>query len=410
MRRKTGIALVVTLLIAALSVLGTPAPAQALTAEELQAQLTTATAKLSELNHQSEAAGEQLLGTQEALEQTKTQIANLTAQIAAEQTELTTAQATLSSRVASNYKSGPTTFLSSLLGSTSFDDFVTRLYYADKISEADAQAIQDVKDLKASLETQQVALVDQQRQQEDLLVSQQEQQATYQAQVAEQQAYVNGLDTEVQAALAEQQAAANAAAQAAAQSEAAAAAAAANATAATTDTGTTAATTDTGTTNTNTTTGNTGTTTGGNTGATTGGSTGTTTGGGTTSGTLSASARAAIVAAAYSQVGVTWYVWGGTTPFVGLDCSGLSQYCYSCAGYSINRTAAAQYDQCAAAGHLVSADQLQAGDLVFYNYAGYVSHVSVYVGGGMVVEETEAGTLCSCNALGGPIVGYGTPV
>ena len=35
----------------------------------------------------------------------------------------------------------------------------------------------------------------------------------------------------------------------------------------------------------------------------------------------------AIVAAAYSQLGVP-YVWGGSTPGVGLDCSGLTQYCY----------------------------------------------------------------------------------
>ena len=39
----------------------------------------------------------------------------------------------------------------------------------------------------------------------------------------------------------------------------------------------------------------------------------------------------AIVSAAYSQLGVP-YVWGGTTANVGLDCSGLAQYCYRQAG------------------------------------------------------------------------------
>lgn len=49
------------------------------------------------------------------------------------------------------------------------------------------------------------------------------------------------------------------------------------------------------------------------------------------SGALSADA---VIAAAYSQLGVP-YVWGGTTPGVGLDCSGLTQYCYRQAGIAI---------------------------------------------------------------------------
>ena len=44
----------------------------------------------------------------------------------------------------------------------------------------------------------------------------------------------------------------------------------------------------------------------------------------------------AIVAAAVSQLGVP-YVWGGSVPGVGLDCSGLTQYCYAQAGISIPR-------------------------------------------------------------------------
>ena len=44
----------------------------------------------------------------------------------------------------------------------------------------------------------------------------------------------------------------------------------------------------------------------------------------------------AIVQAAYGQLGVP-YVWGGSTPNVGLDCSGLTQYCYAQAGIAIPR-------------------------------------------------------------------------
>ncbi len=45
----------------------------------------------------------------------------------------------------------------------------------------------------------------------------------------------------------------------------------------------------------------------------------------------------AVIAAAESQLGVP-YVWGGSIPGVGLDCSGLTQYCYPQAGIAIPDT------------------------------------------------------------------------
>lgn len=64
----------------------------------------------------------------------------------------------------------------------------------------------------------------------------------------------------------------------------------------------------------------------------------------------------AIVAAAMGQLGVP-YVWGGTTPGVGLDCSGLTQYCYAQAGISIPRNSEAQ----AAAGRRVPLSEAKPG-------------------------------------------------
>lgn len=88
----------------------------------------------------------------------------------------------------------------------------------------------------------------------------------------------------------------------------------------------------------------------------------------------------AIVSAAYSQLGVP-YKWGGTTPGVGLDCSGLVQYAHRVAGISIPRNSEAQY----AAGKKVS--NPQPGDI-----AWKPGHVGVYIGNGKMIEAQQTGT------------------
>jgi cell wall-associated NlpC family hydrolase len=87
------------------------------------------------------------------------------------------------------------------------------------------------------------------------------------------------------------------------------------------------------------------------------------------------------------------YVWGGTSPS-GFDCSGFTQYVFRQCGYSINRTAAAQYSN----GSYVSYDSLQAGDLVFFanTYAASgITHVGIYIGGGQFIHCANGGVKIS---------------
>ena len=82
------------------------------------------------------------------------------------------------------------------------------------------------------------------------------------------------------------------------------------------------------------------------------------------------------------------YTYGGTTPSGGFDCSGFAQYvCREC-GYSIGRTCSNQLNN----GTVVSRDELQVGDLIFFNNTsnGSVGHVGIYIGGGSIVHAANS--------------------
>jgi hypothetical protein len=82
-----------------------------------------------------------------------------------------------------------------------------------------------------------------------------------------------------------------------------------------------------------------------------------------TAGGSSAAQKA--LASAESQIGVP-YVWGGETPGVGFDCSGLVQWAYGTAGVSIPRTTTTQWPSSAGAPVPPGIKNLQPGDLVYF--------------------------------------------
>lgn len=83
------------------------------------------------------------------------------------------------------------------------------------------------------------------------------------------------------------------------------------------------------------------------------------------------------------------YIYGGTNPYIGADCSGFVKYILATAGVGLPRTSA---EQATRGATVANADQLQPGDLIFYGSGRSVNHVAMYIGGGRVVHASSTAT------------------
>jgi len=120
-----------------------------------------------------------------------------------------------------------------------------------------------------------------------------------------------------------------------------------------------------------------------------------------------------VVNAAMQWLGTT-YAWGGgdyNGPTLGIrdggvadrygdyrktgfDCSGLVMYVFAQVGVSLPHSSYAQYGM----GSPVSRDQLQPGDLVFFDGLG---HVGIYVGGGSFIHAPHTGDVVKISSISG---------
>jgi len=106
-----------------------------------------------------------------------------------------------------------------------------------------------------------------------------------------------------------------------------------------------------------------------------------------------------VVERAMTYIGVP-YRLGGSDPKLGFDCSGFVTYVYrNTLGLVLPRTAR----QLATVGVGVSRDELQPGDLVFFNTLGSPnSHVGIYLGDSKFVHAPRSRTLVRIDSLDDP--------
>lgn len=101
-------------------------------------------------------------------------------------------------------------------------------------------------------------------------------------------------------------------------------------------------------------------------------------------------------AVAVRQIGVP-YRYGGQSRR-GFDCSGLVHYAYGQIGVRTPRTTAALWRELAP----VPPGHLRVGDVLFFDIAGKVSHVGLYLGDGRFVHAPSSGRSVSLGRLDQP--------
>lgn len=88
-----------------------------------------------------------------------------------------------------------------------------------------------------------------------------------------------------------------------------------------------------------------------------------------------------IVVHAHNLIG-TPYVWGGSTPAQGLDCSGLLYWIQRTAGSEVGRLTASSYSKL---GTKIPIGQQKVGDFLFFGTP--VTHCAIFIGNGYMIES-----------------------
>lgn len=107
---------------------------------------------------------------------------------------------------------------------------------------------------------------------------------------------------------------------------------------------------------------------------------------------------AKVVDAAKEYLGIP-YVWGGSTPGEGFDCSGLTSYVYKKLGMPIPRTASQQQRV------LTKTTNPVPGDLVFFGNPAY--HVAIYVSPGVEIAAPYPGQVVRVQPIYNTVANYG---
>jgi cell wall-associated NlpC family hydrolase len=330
-----------------------PASGQTITSKRQQAEAIMA--QVESMQGDLEQAGNAYYSATVQLHGIEQELNSNAKHLAAAKKSLVVAQGRIAQRLRDLYVNGQgDSTLEVILGSSSLDEIIARLDAVERVSKQDAQILRTVKEFRKEVETRRANLQDAHERQVQVVAERAADQQKIQSQIAEQNRLLASVKDEIvkmqaeearrQAALAAQaRARAQAAAQLAQQAQQ-------DATAQSYDQSFDTPNYD-----------------------------------------APAARYGQVVGIALQYLGIP-YVWGGSSPATGFDCSGFVAYVYAQVGVSLPHHAASQYSY----GTEVSRDQLEPGDLVFFDGLG---HVGIYIGGGQFVHAPHTGDVVKISSL-----------
>jgi cell wall-associated NlpC family hydrolase len=348
--RRTAPAVIVSCFAAALA--ATPAVGDpSIASKEAQAQ--SVLGQVQQLDSSLERAVEAYNLATTKLDKVRSDLKENHASLVIAKQSLRRAQATLSARIVSLYTSdGQSNSLEVLLGASSLDDLVNRFDTANRISDQDAHVLGQVVHLNHEVKAREVRLKHARAKAAALVRERASERSSIESQLAARKSLLSSIRGEI-AHLKVQEAARQAelrrqlATQVQLQQQEAPAEALASAVAPVDSSGSIAAPPPT---------------------------------------------HGGVVGIAMRYLGVP-YRWGGASPS-GFDCSGFVMYVYAQVGVALPHSSYSQYGM----GSPVSRDQLQPGDLVFFDGLG---HVGIYVGGGSFIHAPHTGDVVKISSMTG---------
>jgi cell wall-associated NlpC family hydrolase len=312
-------------------------------ADQVMGQLRTLSDQLERARSQYVASTQQLVKIQRDMRENKREL-----RVA--QHNLKASQRAIAQRLVALYTSEQTSTIEVILGAKSLDDMINRLDNARSVTALDTNVLSQVKTFRGAVERNRTELAKAHERQQQVVAQRAAAKRSIESQIAQQQSLYNSIKSQIASMIAaERQRQLQMLQEAQARAAAARRVAQEN-----TVVGVTAAAPQ------------------------------------ATTVVAPPSTHGGVVGVALSQLG-TPYVWGGAAPG-GFDCSGLVMWAFAQVGVSLPHSTYADYGM----GVPVSEDQLQPGDLVFFDGLG---HMGIYIGGGQFVHAPHTGDVVKVSSL-----------
>ncbi len=339
-RIKTLIALSIalTLALGAIPVYGAPS------VSDKRAEARRVKAQIDDLDRQVEVASEAYNEAASKHNELVAQVAEVRTKLKKTKKRVGQLETHLNTRAESMYRHGPLSFLEVLLSAKSFEEFATTWDLLRDMNTSDADAIAELKIVKAEAEQIERDLASHEAEAKQVRSEMASNKAAIESKLGDRERMLSGLESEIGALEEAERQRAEAAARAATRAAAAAATASSSS------------------------------------------------GGGERQfPPPTRAARSEVVSVAKRYLGAP-YRWGASGPN-SFDCSGFTMFVYSQVGVSLPHSSRAQIGY----GERVSRADLQAGDLVFFGSP--IHHVGIYVGSGQYIHAPHTGAVVRIDSL-----------